>query len=282
VTAVTLGASYNGVTDTAIVTVVPAPVAALIGLAISPTSITFGQSATGTVLLNGAAPSGGLVVSISSSHATAASFPSTVNVPAGASSASFVILAKEVSASTSVTLTALLAGASKTAKLTVNPLPATASWLGFDTVTQGSWKSKYGESGHAIAKDSAAGPIQAVLTASTETWESSTGDVRALQTAAGNTRIAAAWDSSGSFNIDVNPPDTLVHQIAVYCLDWNSVGRTETIAVLDADSNQVLDSRSVSNFSAGTYVVWSFSGHLKLRVTKTSSRNAVVSGVFID
>jgi len=73
-----------------------------------------------------------------------------------------------------------------------------------------------------------------------------------------------------------------VHQIAVYCLDWNSAGIMESISVLDANTNQVLDTRSVASFSNGTYVVWRVAGHVKLQIKRTAERNAVVSGVFVD
>jgi len=74
----------------------------------------------------------------------------------------------------------------------------------------------------------------------------------------------------------------LVHQIAVYCLDWNSAGIVESISVLDADTNQVLDSRSAASFGNGTYVVWRISGHVKLQIQRTTNHNALVSGVFVD
>lgn len=275
---VTLMASYSGVSKTVAVTVTPP---ALTGLAISPNTIVSGRSATGTVTLNEAAPSGGLVVALSTSNASA-SLPSTVSVPAGASSATFAILAKPVNTSTPVTVTASLAAVSETATLTISPLPATASWLKFDTSTQGNWKSKYGSSGDTIAGDSTGGLIKPVSQASVTTWKSSTSDVRALQKGSGSGRLAAAWDSSAAFLIDINPPDTLVHQIAVYCLDWTSAGRVESISVLDGNTSQVLDTRSVTNFSNGTYVLWSVSGHVKLQIKRTATRNAVVSGVFVD
>lgn len=61
--------------------------------------------------------------------------------------------------------------------------------------------------------------------------------------------------------------DPAQHQIALYCLDWDSTSRRETIDVLDANGN-VLNSQNLSSsFNAGVYLVWNVSGHVKVRVT---------------
>jgi hypothetical protein len=38
----------------------------------------------------------------------------------------------------------------------------------------------------------------------------------------------------------------------------------------------------MSNFTAGQYLVWNLSGHVKLRITRTGGLNAVISGLFFD
>jgi Subtilase family len=92
----------------------------LSSIMLNPTSVTGGASSTGTVTLSGAAPSGGVVVYLSSS-ASAATVPSSVAVAAGATSATFTVATSAVTASTPVTITASYAGASKTDTLTVTP-----------------------------------------------------------------------------------------------------------------------------------------------------------------
>ncbi|GIV04439.1 MAG: hypothetical protein KatS3mg016_0014 [Fimbriimonadales bacterium] len=90
-------------------------------LSLNPTSVVGGNSSTGTVTLTAAAPSGGFVVNLSSSNPSVASVPSSVTVPAGATSANFTVSTAAVSTSTSVTITASAGGVSRTATLTVNP-----------------------------------------------------------------------------------------------------------------------------------------------------------------
>jgi hypothetical protein len=109
----------------------PAP-ATLSALSLNPTSVTGGNSSTGTVTLSGAAPAGGAIVTLSSNNTTAARVPSSVTVAAGATSASFTVSTSAVAASTVVTIAASFGGATRSALLTVapaSPPPITLSSL---------------------------------------------------------------------------------------------------------------------------------------------------------
>jgi hypothetical protein len=50
--------------------------------------------------------------------------------------------------------------------------------------------------------------------------------------------------------------------------------------VLDASTNTVLDTRTISNFSNGLYLLWSISGHVKIQVSLVSGANSVSSALF--
>jgi hypothetical protein len=78
--------------------------------------------------------------------------------------------------------------------------------------------------------------------------------------------------------MDVEFTDGKAHQVAMYCLDWTG-GRAEVIDVLDAVTGARLDTRTISSFTNGQYLIWNIAGHVVFRITSTSS-NAVVSGVF--
>jgi hypothetical protein len=85
-----------------------------------------------------------------------------------------------------------------------------------------------------------------------------------------------------TFNFDINLTDGNSHQIAVYALDWDDYmgGRAETIQVCDANTNAVLDTRSISAFTNGLYLVWNVTGHVHISATMNAGGNAVISGVF--
>ena len=94
--------------------------ASLTSVSISPSSITGGQPATGTVTLSGAAPAGGAVVSLASAN-PAASVPSSITIAASASSANFTVSTSTVTATTAGNIAASYGGITKSATLTVNP-----------------------------------------------------------------------------------------------------------------------------------------------------------------
>jgi len=105
----------------------PPPTLFLSSLILNPTSVTGGNSSTGTVTLSGPAPTGGAQVTLSSSNTTVARVPSSVTVAAGATSATFTVSTSAVAASTPVIISASYGGVTLTATLTVNPAPVAPS-----------------------------------------------------------------------------------------------------------------------------------------------------------
>jgi hypothetical protein len=166
---------------------------------------------------------------------------------------------------------------------TANTASGIAHFVTADTSTQGNWQGAYGADGYSLAGDKQSIPAYAALTPQNQlswTWAASSTDTRALELASGAGRIAATWFNMPGFSVDVNITDGGSHQIAFYAIDWDYKGRTETIQVVDAQTNSLLDSRSLFSFTSGTYLVWTVSGHVRFNVTATGGPNAVVSGVF--
>jgi hypothetical protein len=165
-------------------------------------------------------------------------------------------------------------GTNKTAKFL--PVPV-------DFTTQGNWKPGYGSDGYTLIGDVAKVPAYAQMStvnASPWLWNGRTGDARALITPDGTYRSAGCWYSPTTFTIDLNFIDGRTHRFGMYCLDWDFAGRSELIELLDADSGAVMQSTTVSTFTGGEYLAWDISGHVKVRVTRITGANAVVSGVF--
>jgi hypothetical protein len=134
-TPVTISALYLGVTKMATLTVNPA---GLTAFSISPSSVTGGVNATGTVSIGGPAPSGGAAVSISTSSSGVASAQQTVTILAGQTSANFTITTSAVASAQPVTFTASYGGGNRTANLTVNPAVLSGFTISPSSVTEGS------------------------------------------------------------------------------------------------------------------------------------------------
>ncbi|HYV13559.1 MAG TPA: hypothetical protein VE980_21825 [Pyrinomonadaceae bacterium] len=91
-------------------------------LTVNPTTVTAPANSTGTVTLNGAAPAGGVTVTLRSSDTGKATVPSTVTVPAGGKSVTFVITTltgRLGGGKNPVTITATLGNSSVSATLTI-------------------------------------------------------------------------------------------------------------------------------------------------------------------
>jgi uncharacterized membrane protein YkoI len=248
---------------------------------------------TGTVTVTETVPSGLTLVSMAGTGWTCsanicsrsdvlspgASYPAitvTVNVAANATSPQV----NQVSASGGGSLSAT---ATDSTTIVIPIPPAVANFVASDTNAQGSWHGVYGADGYSVANDSQSIPSYATFAVQNQanyTWAASTTDPRALQNGSGTGRIASTWYLSGTFSFDVNFTDGNLHQFALYAVDWDASGRSETIQVVDANTGALLDTRALSSFNNGVYLVWSISGHVKINVTWNTGVNAVVSGVF--
>ena len=160
---------------------------------------------------------------------------------------------------------------------------ATAVFTATDTTTQGDWSGAYGTQGYVLAKEGISLPAGATVatTATSWTWAGATSDPRALRKTVGLDRIAATWYGS-SVPIVVDVGDGQPHRVALYVLDWDTTTRADRIEVLDTISGAVLDTQTVTAFHGGQYWVWTVTGSVQFRVTRTAGANAVVSAVFID
>jgi hypothetical protein len=106
------------------------------GLSLNANSVALGSTTQGTVTLTAAAPSGGTIISLSSSNPNVATVPASVAIQAGSTTASFSVTAAAVG---TATITASLTGGSRqstTITVTAAVVLSTIS-LGASTVVGG-------------------------------------------------------------------------------------------------------------------------------------------------
>ncbi|MDR3689869.1 MAG: PQQ-binding-like beta-propeller repeat protein [Fimbriimonas sp.] len=116
-TVATLSATLGALTDTTTLTIKP-PV--LLQVTLNPASVVGLTSSTGTATISGPSPAGGLKVGLSSNQ-SAATVPSTVTIPAGASHATFTVKTLSVASHTAATISATLNGTTLSATLAIEP-----------------------------------------------------------------------------------------------------------------------------------------------------------------
>ncbi len=159
-----------------------------------------------------------------------------------------------------------------------------AAFIARDDATQGNWRDRHGVDGAAIANDASCFPgyVEASLSNHRHwTWADPTGDPRALRRITSNNRLASTWFAGDAFSLDLNFTDNRMHQVALYCLDWDDRNRAQVIEVLDANG-VLLDSQTLASFVNGVYLVWNLGGRVRIRITRADGDNAVLSGVFFD
>jgi hypothetical protein len=126
-TAVGVSASSGGTTVSTTVFLVVST--AVSSVTLNPSSVTGGISSTGTVTLQSAAPTGNAVVTLASSNTVLAVVPNSVVVPAGQTSTTFTVNTAQVTATTTVAISATYQNVTQSATLTLNPAGAAGPTL---------------------------------------------------------------------------------------------------------------------------------------------------------
>lgn len=125
-TTASINARYGGFITQRQVTVL-AP--ALSSILVAPNTVIGGVPTTAQVILNGKAPTGGRVVTLSSNKPAVASVPANVTIAAGATTAFQAVTTFGVATNQGVVLTATLGAVSKTAFMAVNAPSLTGAFV---------------------------------------------------------------------------------------------------------------------------------------------------------
>ncbi len=227
-----------------------------------------------------------LIVGLLGPGAPAAASSSSAARPTVAPAPTATVVSTATTAPTATATPSVTPTVTVTATGSPGPSVGTASFASMDTSTAGSWQGVYGGSGYSVVADAQQLPSAVQLGvsgASVRTWQSSTSDGRALQKPGFPLdRIAACWYSTGTFTLDLNITGGQSYQVALYLVDWDQQGRTESVSLVDPSSGATLDTRTVSGFSNGEYLVWTVSGHVTIQIANgNNSPDAVASGLFL-
>ena len=250
--------------------------ATLSALSLNPTSTVGGSSSTGTATLTATAPSGGAVVSLSSSN-SAAAVPATVTIAAGATSASFEVTTSTVPANTAVTLTGVYGGTTRTAALTVTPVPPAAS---LQSVTMNPTSVTGGASSQGTVTLSSAAPAGGAVIAL------SSGNA-AVSVPANITVAAGATTATFSASTSTVAASTPVSITATYAgvtrtatLTVNPASQTATLSVsaTGRSGERVTSSPAGINVSVGSTGSASFATGTSITLSVTNGRDAIWSG----
>lgn len=170
------------------------------------------------------------------------------------------------------------------------PQRAAATFVKVDEKTSGDWKGVYGSEGAVICADKAgAQPACAIVTPVNKDdqipWAPNAADKRYLvKSGDQKDRTVSFWAAPEQIEVNVEITDGKEHQVALYCLSWNS-HCDQTVEVIDADTKKTLDTQPMKDFVPGKYLIWNVKGQVIIRISSNKQQegtSALASGVFID
>jgi glucose/arabinose dehydrogenase len=162
-------------------------------------------------------------------------------------------------------------------------LPTAARFLGADTNTLGSWRGRYGRSGHWLIGAERRLPdwlALAVHDADPSPFVEATFLPQALQQPEGDGRFAQGLFGLPSFDIELAPLDGAPSAIGFYLLDFNYRRRVLDITV-ETLQGALLDRQVASDFSRGKHLLWEIAGPVRFRFHSPAFA-AGVSAIFVD
>jgi uncharacterized membrane protein/phosphodiesterase/alkaline phosphatase D-like protein len=164
----------------------------------------------------------------------------------------------------------------------------TALSVPYSQSPQGKWLGVYGADGYAMTGWNG-GDLVSIPNASFAVdqgqrfiWQNPSSDVRALQSPDGSMREATCAYDSNQVDIHITFSAAYSGNVHVYVLDWDDLGRRETITVNDGSGPQTAN--ITTDFAQGAWVsapvIAAAGGTVTIAVTRTAGVNAVVSGIF--
>jgi uncharacterized membrane protein len=165
---------------------------------------------------------------------------------------------------------------------------ATQAGVATSQSPQGAWVGTYGSSGYGLLGWNG-GDLVSIPNATLAVdqgqrfiWANPSSDVRALQSPDGSTRQAACAYDPNQVKIHIAFTSAYRGTLHVYAVDFDGLGRRETITVNDGSGPQT--AYLSSDFSQGAWmnvpVNVAAGGTVTIIVTRVAGVNAVVSGVF--
>lgn len=155
-----------------------------------------------------------------------------------------------------------------------------------DFATKGKWMLGYGKYAYEIFgyRSKMAGNIKLVYSGfSNKEWNlSDKNDKGQALECENNSKIAACKFFGEKAYIDVVVAGNKTRTLAFYIMDCYDFNRTMKISVINAESKELIDERTIDVINSGIYVRYSIKGHYIFEFRNIGKAIGVVSAVFVD
>jgi hypothetical protein len=166
----------------------------------------------------------------------------------------------------------------------------TAAGLSYSQSPQGNWVGLYGADGYALMSWNGGSDLNSLPQSSLildqggrYQWSNGTTAVQALQSPDAASRRAACFYDGTQVRLRLTFTTAYSGSLHLYALDWDNLGRRETITINDGSGDRTANISS--DFSQGAWVNVPISvvagGTVTVTVTRTAGLNAVLSGIFL-
>jgi hypothetical protein len=165
------------------------------------------------------------------------------------------------------------------------PEVATARFLHRDDSSLGNWRGAYGTVasmvlGHATNDPSG---FVSLTRGQTYVFQTNSPDARALERvddpSPTNRFLACVFDAD-FIELRCALPLRQTNQLALFLMEPGG-GRSESVEVFDQLTGDLLDRRTLTSLTNGSYLAWELAGPVRLRVNRIAGANALLSGVFL-
>jgi hypothetical protein len=86
-----------------------------------------------------------------------------------------------------------------------------------------------------------------------------------------------------TMTVDLHVKDSQKHRLALYFLDWDNDSRRSAVEIFDLETLKlVAPVQLIKDYQNGKYLVFDYSGSLRIRVNHVRGKNAAVCGIFFD
>ena len=148
---------------------------------------------------------------------------------------------------------------------------------------QGGWVGQLGTKGYMLAGwdgsqdvSNLPGITAALVSGTRTTWAANTADVRALQAPDGSTvRTASAYSDPSVVTEGLKFTNAYSGDISIYAVDWDNVGRAETISLNDGSGPRLY---SLAGFGQGEWLTFPVNVAAGATVTISATNTATVAG----
>jgi hypothetical protein len=254
------------------------PVApSLSAISLNPASVLGGSSSSGTATLTSAAPTGGAIVTLTSSDTTTATVPASVTVPAGSTSATFAVTTSPVLATSTATITGAYGGTTRTASLSVTPPGAPAALSGVSVNPAILTGGTASQGTITLTAPAGAGGF-AVSLSSDNTAATVPGSVTVAQGSTSATFAIGTSSVATSTPVTITATTAGVTRTATLTLTPPAQGVTLTVTASGRSGERITSSPAGINVSVGASGSAQFAAGTSITLSVTNGRDAIWSG----